>query len=56
MLPIARFRSFRWQKLVGAVEPLNFALVFDDRYFMVANELHLLNTLLLSESYPSETK
>jgi hypothetical protein len=49
MPPIARFRSFPWCASVGAVEPLNLALVFDDRYFMASNELNLLNTLLLSE-------
>jgi len=49
MPPIARYRSFPWCASVGAVEPLNFAQVFDDRYFMASNELNLLNTLLLSE-------
>jgi hypothetical protein len=49
MPPIARFRSFPWCASVGAVEPLNLARVFDDRYFMASNELNLLNTLLLSE-------
>mgnify|MGYP000453742054 FL=1 len=56
MPPIARFRSFPWCASVGAVEPLNLALVFDDRYFMASNELNLLNTLLLSEHNPSEKK
>jgi hypothetical protein len=54
MPPIARFRSFPWCASVGAVEPLNLALVFDDRYFMASNELNLLNTLLLSERNPLE--
>jgi hypothetical protein len=49
MPPIARYRSFPWCASVGAVEPLNLARVFDDRYFMASNELNLLNTLLLSE-------
>ncbi|MGZ8338612.1 MAG: hypothetical protein ACXWU9_03450 [Telluria sp.] len=55
MPPIARYRSFPWCASVGAVEPLNLALVFDDRYFMASNELNLLNTLLLSERNPLET-
>lgn len=49
MPPIARYRSFPWCASVGAVEPLNLAQVFDNRYFMASNELNLLNTLLLSE-------
>jgi hypothetical protein len=31
------------------------ALVFDGQYFMVSNELNLLNTLLLFERHPLET-
>jgi hypothetical protein len=50
MPPIPRFQSFPWCASVGVVEPLNLALVFDDRYFMASNELNLLNTLLLSET------
>ncbi|GGY69032.1 helicase [Pseudoduganella albidiflava] len=49
MPPIARYRSFPWCAVVGVVEPLRLAQVFDDRYFMASNELNLLNTLLLSE-------
>lgn len=49
MPPIARYRSFPWCASVGVSEPLQFGLVFDDRYFMASNELNLLNTLLLSE-------
>jgi hypothetical protein len=49
MPPIARYRSFPWCASVGAVTPLNFSLVFDDRYFMASNQLNLLNTLLLTE-------
>lgn len=56
MPPVSRYRSFPWCASVGAVEPLNLAQVFDDRYFMASNELNLLNTLLLSESSQVEAE
>lgn len=47
MPPIARYKSFPWAASSGEKDPLNFDLIFDDRYFFVSNELNLLNTLLL---------
>lgn len=45
--PIARFEAFPWAAAVGRVDPLRLEQVFDDRYFMMSNELNLLNTLML---------
>ena len=49
MPAIPRYKNIPWVAGVGQVNPLRFDMVFDDRYFMVSNELNLLNTLLLSE-------
>ena len=45
--PLPRYESFPWAAGVGCGDPLRWAQVFDDRYFMASNELNLLNTLLL---------
>ena len=51
---LAKYKSFPWIAAVGDVSPLNLDVVFDDRYFMVSNELNLLNTLLLSQTQAYE--
>ena len=52
--PLAKYKSFPWIAAVGDVSPMNLDVVFDDRYFMVSNELNLLNTLLLSQAQAYE--
>jgi len=46
--PLPNYKSFPWAAAVCPTTPLSLNLVFNDRYFMVSNELNLLNTLLLS--------
>ena len=47
---LPEYHSFPWAVSVGGASPLNLDVVFDDRYFMVSNELNLLNTLLLGQT------
>jgi len=52
--PIPSYDSFPWAVTVGQADPLQFSLVFDDRYFMASSELNFLNTLLLSAGVSAE--
>ncbi len=38
--------SMPWAAVIGSVDPLRLNLVFDDKYFMISNEINMLNAML----------
>ncbi len=48
--PLPQYESFPWAASVGNANPLKLDQVFDDRYFMAAHEMNLLNALLLANT------
>jgi hypothetical protein len=47
VIPI--YDGFPYTVTVGAEDPANIEVIFDDRYFMASSELNLLNCLLLAD-------
>lgn len=46
--PLPIYRDFPWAAYIGRKNPMNFDVIFNDRYFMASSELNLINTLLLA--------